>query len=61
VSDPDHEGLLRLPNPNLVTAKIDRQFQPIDDDLADMITAGLQHGMAHWGPRSKRGRIDSIC
>ena len=39
VSDPDHQGLLDLPYPNLLTVRIDHRFQPIDGDLRSTLSA----------------------
>jgi Putative glycosyltransferase (DUF6716) len=39
ISDPDHKGLFDLPYPNLLTARINEKFQPVDGDLRGVLNA----------------------
>lgn len=48
VGDPDHKGLFELPYPNLLTARIDDKFQPIDGDLSGLLTS-LRRSVARRG------------
>jgi hypothetical protein len=47
MSDPDHKGLFDLPYPNLLTARINRKFQPVDGDLRGVLHALRQAVTRH--------------
>jgi hypothetical protein len=45
--DPDHRGLLDLPYPNLLTARLGEKFQPVDGDLRKVLKALRQAVARH--------------
>ena len=48
LSDPDHKGLFDLPYPNLLTARLDPKFQPVDGDLRGVLNA-LRQAVTGYG------------
>ena len=48
MSDPDHKGLFDLPYPNLLTARLDPKFQPVDGDLRGVLNT-LRQAVIRYG------------